>query len=200
MKKQRKPDRRIRRTRRQLYRAFYGLIKQMPYDEISVSKIVDQADISRATFYLHYKDKHELLIDSLDALFSGVVDDLQNMPLSDDLATDIHSIALHIFQHVYDNQVLYFALRDNDISSFVILNRVVDIVQSRLRKSVASPQDDSLRSDPIAHQTAGALYGLVLWWLKHDMAMSPADMAQKSHDFFVHGSANALNLTKPPTN
>jgi len=200
MKKQRKPDRRIRRTRRQLYHALYNLIKEMPYDAISVSKIVDKADISRATFYLHYDDKHELLTDSLDSLFSGVVDDLQHLPLSDNLTTDIQTIALHIFQHVYDNQVLYLALHDNDISLFVILNQMVGIIQSHLQRALSSTIDDSPMVEQNAHQIAGAIYALVLWWLKQEMSPSPADMAQNSYDFFVNGLQNLHNAAKPPTN
>ena len=79
MKKERKPDRRIRRTRRQLHNALYSLIQEQNYDTITVSDVVDTADISRATFYLHYKDKDELLLHSLESLAETLMDDLDKM-------------------------------------------------------------------------------------------------------------------------
>jgi len=188
MAKKRKPDRRIRRTRRQLFRALYNLITVMPYDEISVSRIVDEADISRATFYLHYKDKHELLIGSLESLVAELTETLQNMPLS-----DLQSIALHIFQHVHDHHALYQAIHHADTASFVMLNGWVDILQTYLKNTPASDDKDPIMIDMAAHQMAGGLYALILWWFKYDMRYSPQDMAQKFSDF-------RMPRSKPPTN
>lgn len=184
MAKKRKPDRRIRRTRRQLYRALHDLIAVMPYDDISVSRIVDEADISRATFYLHYKDKHELLVDSLESLLVAMTESLQDAP-----PADLQSLALVIFQHVHDHQALYRALHLANTASFVMLNGWINMVQAYLQRS--APVDKAV--DMVAHQVAGGLYALVLWWLKQDMRYSPYEMAQKFSDF-------KMPRTKPPTN
>ena len=185
MANKRKPDRRIRRTRRQLFRALHDLIKEIPYDEISVSKIVNEADISRATFYLHYKDKHDLLIASLESLLAEVSETLQNSP-----SPDLQSLALQIFQHVQDHHELYQAIYQADTASFVMLNGWVDIIESSLQLSLTAPEEEI---EMIAHQVAGGLYAIVLWWLKHDMSYSPLDMAHKFSDF-------TMPHTKPPTN
>jgi AcrR family transcriptional regulator len=191
MKKQRKIDRRIRRTRKQLYRALYDLIKMMPYDEISVSKIVDEADISRATFYLHYKDKHGLLIGSLESLLGETTEKVQNLP-----AIDIQSLALHIFQHIYDKHEFYQAIHQQDTASFVMLNGYVNMIQAHLQGD-RSFTDELIMIDKIAHQMAGAIHALVLWWLKHDIPSSPEEMAQESYDFWIHGLQHTLpDLTR----
>lgn len=55
-------DRRVRRTRRALQDSLTSLILEKGYDAVTVEDITDRADLGRTTFYLHYKDKEELLI------------------------------------------------------------------------------------------------------------------------------------------
>ena len=63
MQKRNKPDRRIQRTRRALRNALLQLVKEKRYDSILVEEITQRANLGRATFYLHYKDKEDLLVD-----------------------------------------------------------------------------------------------------------------------------------------
>ena len=54
-------DRRVLRSRRMLIDALGRLLKKRGFNELSVQEIVDEADLTRATFYLHYPDKGSLL-------------------------------------------------------------------------------------------------------------------------------------------
>jgi len=54
-------DRRFLKTERAIRCAFIDLVEKKGFDELSVKDIVDAADIGRGTFYLHYKDKYDLL-------------------------------------------------------------------------------------------------------------------------------------------
>ena len=55
-----KTDRRIQRTRQSLRTALLTLIKEKGYDAISIEEITERANVGRATFYLHYKNKEDL--------------------------------------------------------------------------------------------------------------------------------------------
>ena len=50
-------DRRVRRTRRQMRDALLALVMENGYESVTIQQITDKADLSRATFYLHYKEK-----------------------------------------------------------------------------------------------------------------------------------------------
>src|SRR4051794_40298577 len=65
-------DRRSRRTKRALHAAVLNLAEEKDLDSISVREITDRADINRATFYQHFRDKDELVSSALDALFDEV--------------------------------------------------------------------------------------------------------------------------------
>jgi AcrR family transcriptional regulator len=61
-------DRRVRRTRRLLREALLELVAEKGYDRVTVQNVIDRADVSRATFYAHFRDKDALLVSGLDDL------------------------------------------------------------------------------------------------------------------------------------
>ena len=61
VKKNKTIDRRIVRTQLAIRDALVALIKENGFDALTVSDIVARANINRGTFYLHYKDKFDLL-------------------------------------------------------------------------------------------------------------------------------------------
>jgi AcrR family transcriptional regulator len=61
-------DRRVQRTRRLLHKAFMSLILEKKYESITVQEILDRADVGRSTFYMHFRDKDELLVSGFQYL------------------------------------------------------------------------------------------------------------------------------------
>ena len=66
----RKPDERARRTRDRLGGAFVALIHEKPIEDVTVQDVLDRASVGRSTFYLHFRDKNDLLLSQLE-IFSG---------------------------------------------------------------------------------------------------------------------------------
>jgi AcrR family transcriptional regulator len=65
-------DRRAERTRRALKSAFLELVLARGYAAVTVGDIIDQANVGRSTFYLHYSGKEALLQESLQGPCSGL--------------------------------------------------------------------------------------------------------------------------------
>src|SRR5687767_3562998 len=61
-------DRRVRRTRRLVQQALVELILEKGYDAVTVTDIIDRADVGRSTFYAHFTDKQDVLFSNLDEL------------------------------------------------------------------------------------------------------------------------------------
>ena len=55
-----KLDPRVKRTQKLIEDAFKSLLKEKPFEEISVADIADRATVNRATFYAHFEDKVHL--------------------------------------------------------------------------------------------------------------------------------------------
>lgn len=54
-------DRRVVRTIREIKESFIKLLHQQDFNKITVKMICDLANVERKTFYLHFKDKYDLL-------------------------------------------------------------------------------------------------------------------------------------------
>lgn len=65
-------DLREKKTKRNIYNAFMELRAKKPLERISIKELTELAEISKATFYLHYKDIYDLS----DQLQKKVIDDV----------------------------------------------------------------------------------------------------------------------------
>ena len=67
-------DRRQRKTREAIFKAFTELLSQKNFDQITVGEIIESADIGRATFYSHFETKDYLLEKFCKELFCHIFD------------------------------------------------------------------------------------------------------------------------------
>src|ERR1700687_3349419 len=65
-KQRRKSDKRIRCTHERLGSALVDLIQEKPIDDVTVQEVLDRASVGRSTFYLHFRDKNDLLLSQLE--------------------------------------------------------------------------------------------------------------------------------------
>src|SRR5271167_4103282 len=62
----RRPDARIQRTHDRLGSALVELIQEKPIDDVTVQEVLDRSSVGRSTFYLHFRDKNDLLLSQLE--------------------------------------------------------------------------------------------------------------------------------------
>lgn len=67
-----KTDRRILRTRDALGDAMMALLHEKSFDQITVQEVLDRAGVGRATFYAHYRDKHDLFLSDVEEFLEHV--------------------------------------------------------------------------------------------------------------------------------
>ena len=65
-------DRRQRKTREAIFKAFTELLSQKNFDQITVGEIIESADIGRATFYSNFETKDYLLKEFCKELFCHI--------------------------------------------------------------------------------------------------------------------------------
>lgn len=72
VKKLKKEDRRVRKTKKALKDGMMTLLKDKKVNDISVKELTDFVDIHRGTFYIHYKDIYDLYKDIEEELFFAI--------------------------------------------------------------------------------------------------------------------------------
>lgn len=99
-------DRRVRRTRSMLRRALVELMGEIGYDAITVDQIAERADLTRATFYIHYTNKGHLLADVCDDFANRVIAAVLDRPDTPQLAV--------LFEHARAEDALMRVLLHGD--------------------------------------------------------------------------------------
>lgn len=197
-----KLDRRVRRTRRRLRDALIQLILKKGYDNVTIQDITDAADLSRATFYLHYKDKDELLAGSLEEMFDELMASVKDIMLRRKVdVEDKNPPSLPAFQHVADYAELYKSLLgDKGVSS--VMNRILAYIARISEEQFLLLVDESERDalpvpiEVAARHLAGALYSMVAWWIESDMPYPPEDMARMFHQLTVPSILAAIGRSE----
>ncbi len=109
LQRNRKPDPRIRRTNRFIREALIRLIDEKGYDAITVLDITGRADINRSTFYYHYRDKEELLRQTVEDMLAMAEKELL-LPLripSHDPEEERTQLLARLMDHVDANNDYY---------------------------------------------------------------------------------------------
>ncbi len=172
-------DPRVIRTRTLLRQALIALIPQHGFNTITIQQITDQATLNRATFYLHYRDKDELLLDVFETLIS------ENIPLPPDAPNssppETTSPIVPVFNHLADYADFYCAiLGEQGVPIF--MTRVRNIIEELIQKWLtavfpASLQDPQEVLPEIVVNYLGAAYlGVITWWLQNGMPYSAEEM------------------------
>ncbi len=69
-------DIREKKTRRSIKNAFIQLRKKKPLERVTVKELAELAEISKATFYLHYKDIYDLSEQLQNEVIQGILERL----------------------------------------------------------------------------------------------------------------------------
>lgn len=177
----RKDDRRILRTKKMLRDAMHNLILEQGYDEFNIQDITNKADLGRATFYLHYKEKDDLLADLMNQRFEDFIGSTYQIVSSKDGVLDEKAIE-KLFDLAEENYDFY---RIMEIGKGGML--AIDQMQHIIRKKVHERLDQlqevtgselAFPQNFLETYLSGALLALVLWWLKEDMPYSALEMAR----------------------
>lgn len=192
-------DRRTSRTRRALRDALVTLIEEKGYESITVEEITNRADLGRATFYLHYKDKDDLLLEEFSDLVSDRIRLLSQIPKSawqlGDLPEDQELITplLLAFQHVAENQGLYRIILRGE-SAQRVSNKLRQIITKAINEVIQTRLEDEPRAlEPqisvgfLASYFSGALLGTLIWWLEQEHPQPPEEMASTFQRLFFPG-------------
>ncbi len=192
----RKIDRRIERTQQLLAQALMDLIIERGYDAISIQDIADRANVSRTTFYLHYKDKDELLFASMSQIYDQLVGSHEGFMPIDIAPADFETVECDKgdFQHVADYADFYRAMISKQGSIVFIMNvmsYLAEIMKPGLEARLAG-REPKIPLDLIAAFCAGAEVGVMKWWLENDMPYTAEEMSRMQFFLSMFGLKWAL--------
>ena len=165
------------RTRAAIEKVFLELAADLPLRKITVAQIVAASQISRGTFYLHYRDVYDLA----EKVGEGALDQLEAELLDsmkDGLDGSGYPFLRILFAYIADNR---------DQVAFVFSPNVPDRTRGRMAKLMQRFSTSAIenRFGPISDEEAmvlrayvgSGLFGLVEEWVAGGCPGSPEHMA-----------------------
>ncbi len=176
-------DRRQKKTREAIFKAFTTLLSRKNYSSISVQDIIDTADIGRTTFYSHFETKDYLLRDLCKELFGHIIDTAMGHPHEEKHLTcgkESDYVFLHLLRHLQENDYNILDLLSSENNEIFI-----KFFKSDLKKLIITQYADnglldssSLPRDYLVNHIASSFVESVNWWLSRNMKESPEEITE----------------------
>lgn len=186
-------DRRSQRTRQALIHALIELLTARHYDQITIQDIVDQANVGRATFYVHYQNKDDLLKSG----FERVLDILVQQIVSSEKDQCLFDTSM-LFRHAQGHYELYRTLIWG--SGFDLMTQeghaaLSKKIEDRFALLLTGRQLPSIPLPILSCSVAGTLLVMLKWWLDNKMPYSPERMDEIFQQLVMPGVRTVLGLT-----
>lgn len=186
-------DRRVRRTRRLLRGALLELAVEKGYDKVTVQDVLDRADVGRATFYAHFRDKDDLLVSGAEELRESLRLRMAEFAAGqpEDAGADRLDVARVLFEHAARHRQLYRALMGKR-GSGVILKYAHQDLTALFREhlddvTVRRNIQPAVPVEVTVHFVVSALLAVLTWWLDNEVPYSAEDMSAMFHRLIRHG-------------
>lgn len=175
-------DRRIHKTRNAIDKAFWDLMKEKDFEEISVSDISEQADINRATFYHHFSDKYKWLDSTIEILLQDFIGFNAEMIEHRD-TSDLREIFLGVFR-CFDEQFDYFSILLKNKGTQFFQYRFKEIMVKLLSAQISPDTQLPLDKDFIIHYVASVSVSTIEWWIQNNRPLSAQEMGDTLYSLY----------------
>ena len=192
-------DRRKRKTRIAIQNACIQLLQEKEFDAITISDIAERADINRATFYLHFVDKHDMLDrfeeEIMEAIRANFTTDFANVRTIEE-----------IIQSSYEPLVKVFSVIQNkrDLINLLFQTKGVKSIHAHFH-AIALQMFDSKFAQKSIHTPfqspelfisviVSTMIGIAHYWINSEDLKSPESLAIDLITIIINGPARAAGL------
>ncbi|MFB9963045.1 TetR/AcrR family transcriptional regulator [Sinosporangium siamense] len=177
-------DRRVRRTRQAVQRALVDLTLEKGYEAVTVTDLINRADVGRSTFYAHFTDKQDVLLSNI-----AEIDFLHRPPST---SGELFAFSLPMLEHAAEQQRLVKALLGRR-GGGVLVARGEQMLATMIRDELTTrgaPASPSL--DLVVICVAGAFMALLRQWVDGDFTATPTDLDTAFRTAVIPGVAALL--------
>ncbi|QWG33554.1 TetR/AcrR family transcriptional regulator [Bacillus mycoides] len=196
-------DLRIARTKEAIRAALTELINEKGFDSITVKDITARANINRGTFYLHYRDKYDLLEKCEKEIMRDIVE-IEKQGISTEIVNleDIllpFPFVISVFEYVDKHgEFMNAVLGPKGDISFQI--KLKDFMWENLFKKnikqLIKRENLLVPDEYLSHYIASAHLGVIQRWLQRGRKESPKEMARILSTITVNGPYFAAGLKR----
>ena len=183
------------RSRKMINEALADLLTEKPLDKITVTDVVNRADINRGTFYAHYKDIPDVVDHLIQQTFSIIRDALitqTNAP------ADLGTTLLSVIQTILEEDLPFYQKILNSNAASIMHEQLVSVVLDFMLEHKDKFYTGSHEDYQIAIRfCAGGLSNLYRDWFSGKLTCSLSELTQYGDAMIVRiiGSTYETNAS-----
>lgn len=165
-------DPRVKRTRRLLIDATMKLIVEEGYKAVTIREIVKVADVNRSTFYLHFRDKQDILEQIQEDIFNELAESVKYQTYTYESVLHEYKrskkpIKTHItmLEHIQKHEPFYKIM----LAEGEFRKRVTFVIKAEVLRFKDNIWEATFMAD--------GTVGLILYWLENGMKESIDEMS-----------------------
>ena len=166
-------ERQREQSRQMIENAFFELLREKEFSQITVSEIVKRADVARRTFYRLYEKKESVIA----VYFQNLCEEYKNGHTQIE-SYDLKQVARDYFEFWYiqrDKLLTFYRAGLQDLLYYGISSASTEVIRSRI-------QDEQLRKMPeveyFATYSVGGFINLLIQWIEKGMEGTPQEYAE----------------------
>ena len=173
-------DLRVRRTRKMIQEALLELTVEKGYPNISVQDIADRAMINRSTFYRHYLDKDDLLVQYMDEVTALTSEDdvaaEKLRPGEKEVPTGLIKLLRHIAQFSEFYRVMLSANGHPVVTDRLRRNAEERFRYLLTRPGIVPTPNNSPLDMRLTYISCAGI-GAISWWVENKLPCSAEELA-----------------------
>lgn len=158
------------RSKNWLTKALFDLMKDKPYEKISIREISEKAGLTRQTFYHNFSSKEMLLMYRSDQLFSEFYDYICTNNIN-----SVEELAVMFFRYWQNHKEFLEVIIENNMEH-ILTHRCPDYFKTLDLLNVDDSLDET-QSEYVYAFYSGALIYTLCKWVKKGMKCGPKEMA-----------------------
>src|SRR5690606_4887598 len=190
-----KIDRRIKKTKAALKKAYIILMEQFTDQEITVSMIAQYAELNRSTFYTYYSNKEELLEEILCDVLEGLKSAIM-LPSHVSETINVNKQApttVLIFEYIESKKRVFYALYHGHVEFKTRLEQLFYALFSEdIKMEMQSPIGE-VNYDMFLRYQTNATLGLIYYWIENNFSYSTKFMMDQ---LTVFSNTQIINLRR----
>jgi AcrR family transcriptional regulator len=187
-------DRRIIKSKKSMRDALVLLMKENDFKDITISDIVDSADLNRGTFYKHYQYKEDILNEIIDEVITDLIDSYRDPYKNIDMfeVNNLSTSAIKIFEHVSKYAPFYSLIFHSDTLNGFERKLCTVLKDLALNDIIDCSPKHTINSELQASYQAYAILGLIIEWITGGFKYSSGYMAEQLLEILKHNQMNSL--------
>lgn len=143
-----KTDLRVVKTKKILFNSLLNLMRRKNFEKIKISDICEESLVNRSTFYAHYDDKYELLIDLFEERKLSLLKDFEdneNKAFSKEYLMELLSI---LIDHIEENKEIYSAILANNRNG-ILIDFLIDAIEKDVSERLKGNSEIKISDLPL---------------------------------------------------